>query len=130
MNELSQPPRRRIGLVLEGGGAKGAYAFGWLMEFAARGVKFDAVAGTSVGALNAILWATHKIDAGHQLWSSISEQTTLSIRRPRWFWSMVVVPQTFRRLVAERVTNMKNNNDAPPTLHWSCRGSQSFPLSG
>lgn len=98
--------RQRRGLVLEGGGAKGAYAFGWLMEFAARGVRFDAVAGTSVGGLNALLWATNQIRLGEQLWRSISEETTLAIRRPRWLWSILFFPYAVRRQVAEQITNI------------------------
>jgi predicted acylesterase/phospholipase RssA len=100
--------KQRLGLVLEGGGAKGAYAFGWLMEFAARGVKFDAVAGTSVGALNALLWATNQIGLGEQLWRTISEQTTIAIRRPRWLWSILILPYALHRLLAEKITNIND----------------------
>ena len=39
----------KIGMVLEGGGAKGAYQFGVLKRFAEEGIFFDCVAGTSVG---------------------------------------------------------------------------------
>lgn len=40
-------------LVLSGGGAKGAYQAGCLDALIASGAKFDAIVGTSVGALNA-----------------------------------------------------------------------------
>jgi predicted acylesterase/phospholipase RssA len=96
----------RMGLVLEGGGAKGAYAFGWLMEFAARGITFDAIAGTSVGTLNALLWASDQVEAGEQVWRAISEETTLAIRRPKWFWSIMVLPFAVHRWLSERISNL------------------------
>ena len=39
-------------IALEGGGAKGAYEVGVWRALDEAGVRFDAVAGTSVGALN------------------------------------------------------------------------------
>lgn len=46
-------PRARVGLVLAGGGAKGAYQVGVLEYLAEAGVRLAAVAGASIGALNA-----------------------------------------------------------------------------
>jgi predicted acylesterase/phospholipase RssA len=63
---------KRRGLVLAGGGAKGAYSFGCLKALKEHGIEFDAVAGTSVGALNAVLWASGKLSEGEKLWRSIS----------------------------------------------------------
>ncbi len=41
---------------------EGAYAFGCLLAFRERGVHFDAVAGTSVGGLNGLLWVTDSLE--------------------------------------------------------------------
>ena len=41
------------GLVLEGGGTKGAYQLGAYKALKELGVEFDGVVGTSIGALNA-----------------------------------------------------------------------------
>ncbi|WP_435280356.1 patatin-like phospholipase family protein [Streptomyces koelreuteriae] len=49
--------RPRIGLVLSGGGAKGAYHVGVVECLASAGVHIDAVAGTSIGALNGAVLA-------------------------------------------------------------------------
>ncbi|OYO51117.1 hypothetical protein CG709_20055, partial [Lachnotalea glycerini] len=46
---------KEYGIVLEGGGAKGAYQIGAWKAFEEVGVKVNAVAGTSVGALNAAM---------------------------------------------------------------------------
>ncbi len=62
----------RRGLVLAGGGAKGAYAFGALKAFAEHGIEFAGVAGTSVGALNAVLWSTGSLAEGEELWQNLS----------------------------------------------------------
>ncbi|WP_238013644.1 patatin-like phospholipase family protein [Dactylosporangium sp. AC04546] len=50
-------PAPRVGLVLAGGGAKGAYHAGVLRYLGERGVSFAAVAGTSIGALTAAVLA-------------------------------------------------------------------------
>lgn len=43
---------KEYGLVLDGGGARGAYQIGAWKALREAGVKIEAVAGTSVGALN------------------------------------------------------------------------------
>lgn len=48
----------RVGLVLSGGGAKGAYQAGVVKWLAERGIEIDAVAGASVGALNGAVVAS------------------------------------------------------------------------
>ncbi|AZK95257.1 MULTISPECIES: patatin-like phospholipase family protein [Streptomyces] len=48
----------RIGLVLAGGGAKGAYELGVLDYLAERGTRISAIAGTSIGALNGAVLAS------------------------------------------------------------------------
>lgn len=50
-------PSVRIGLVLAGGGAKGAYELGVLDYMAERGARVSAIAGTSIGALNGAVLA-------------------------------------------------------------------------
>jgi hypothetical protein len=48
-----------IGIVLAGGGGKGAYQIGCWRAMQRRGLKVDAVSGTSIGALNAVVVARH-----------------------------------------------------------------------
>jgi NTE family protein len=77
-------PRKRIGLVLSGGGARGAYEAGIvrylreeLPEPARSNVRFDILCGTSVGAITACYVAAtlgHPQDQGRRLaslWSSL-----------------------------------------------------------
>ena len=45
--------KKGIGVILEGGGVKGAYHVGALKAFEEAGFEFSGYAGTSIGALNA-----------------------------------------------------------------------------
>ena len=77
-SESTSAPKR--GLVLAGGGAKGAYEFGFLKAFQQWGVRFQAVAGTSVGALNAAIWSTGRLDKGAAIWENLSQKTVYPFR--------------------------------------------------
>jgi predicted patatin/cPLA2 family phospholipase len=66
--------------VLAGGGAKGAYAFGCLKAFKERNVRFLAVSGTSVGALNAVLWSTDNMERGEAIWRDLSYSSTYPVK--------------------------------------------------
>src|SRR5436190_22943718 len=81
----SEPNATRVGLVLEGGGAKGAYAIGCLRAFHDSGIRFDAVAGTSVGALNAAILSTNKLAFGEGFWESLTFQRVCQTNSPFLF---------------------------------------------
>ncbi|MCM1507772.1 MAG: patatin-like phospholipase family protein [Ruminococcus flavefaciens] len=63
----------KIGLVLSGGGAKGAYEIGVYKALSAMGAVdyIDAVAGTSVGALNAVLLDSRGAEYAEKIWNSL-----------------------------------------------------------
>ena len=72
-----------LGLVLSGGGAKGAYEVGvWqALEEAGLASNITAISGTSVGALNAALFATRPA-AAESLWlDTMGEVFTLNTNR-------------------------------------------------
>lgn len=81
-SETQVPLPRRIGLVLEGGGAKGAFQFGCLYALYKSGATFDVIAGTSVGALNAALWSTDQMEWGKEFWRKISFKKVYPLRNP------------------------------------------------
>ena len=81
MESLYKPDARSRGLVLAGGGAKGAFAFGCLQAFRREGIEFSAVAGTSVGALNALLWATNSMREGEKIWEGHPLEATVQPTR-------------------------------------------------
>jgi predicted acylesterase/phospholipase RssA len=72
----------RRGLVLEGGGAKGAYALGCLLALSEQGTTFDAVSGTSVGSLNAAAWSTGKLTESQRFWHGLTLGAVCVPRRP------------------------------------------------
>jgi predicted acylesterase/phospholipase RssA len=60
------------GLVLAGGGAKGAYQIGAWKALRERGIEFDVISGTSIGALNAALVASGDLDKAQTFWRALS----------------------------------------------------------
>jgi predicted acylesterase/phospholipase RssA len=71
---------KQIGLVLAGGGGKGAYQIGCWRAFQRLGIRFSAVAGSSVGALNAALIAEGNLRKATELWSNISREKVFKTR--------------------------------------------------
>ena len=59
-------------LVLSGGGSRGAYEIGAWQAMEEMGVRFDAVYGTSIGALNAGLVAQGDAGKAADLWANIT----------------------------------------------------------
>jgi NTE family protein len=86
----TQGSAARAGLVLGGGGAKGAYQVGVIRALAEAGFEPWAVAGTSIGALNgAIVASSRHLPAAaaelRDLWTAL---TSRSIVRPKAIVSM------------------------------------------
>ena len=62
----------RYGLVLAGGGGKGAYQIGAWKALREMGITFDAVAGASIGSINGALIAAGDFDKAMEMWQSVS----------------------------------------------------------
>ncbi|MDE5858966.1 MAG: patatin-like phospholipase family protein [Oscillospiraceae bacterium] len=73
-----------IGLVFGGGGAKGAYQIGVWNTFKIYGLDkyVKAVSGTSVGVLNAVLFALGDYDKAYQIWKTITISDMLYLKDP------------------------------------------------
>lgn len=72
----------KVGLVLSGGGAKGAYQVGVLRYMAEAGMQVDAVSGASIGALNGAIVANAKnlTEASqhlNELWQLLANESPL-----------------------------------------------------
>lgn len=70
---------KRYSLVLEGGGAKGAYQVGAIKALKENGYEFDTIVGTSIGALNAAFICQGDIDKLDELWHTLSFQDLMDI---------------------------------------------------
>ena len=69
--ELKFDTSKIYAIALEGGGAKGAYEAGVWKALDEAGVKYNAVAGTSVGALNGAMMAAGELDTALRLWENL-----------------------------------------------------------
>ena len=69
--ELKFDTSKTYAIALEGGGAKGAYEAGVWKALDEAGVKYNAVAGTSVGALNGAMMASRDLSTALHLWENV-----------------------------------------------------------
>lgn len=70
---------KEYGLVLEGGGAKGAYQIGAWKALKEAGIRIKGIAGTSVGALNGALICMDDLEKAESLWENISYSQIMSL---------------------------------------------------
>lgn len=66
-------------LALEGGGARGAYQVGVWKALAEKGIRFGAVSGTSVGALNGALFAMGDLELAMDIWQNITFSKVMNV---------------------------------------------------
>lgn len=69
------------GLVLSGGGGKGAYQAGVFRALMEKGIQdyITAVSGASVGALNLVMFASGQINLAQDIWRNITPDQFLSL---------------------------------------------------
>ena len=70
---------REYGVVLEGGGAKGAYQIGAWKAFREAGLKIRGISGTSVGALNGALMCMGDVEKAEHVWENISYSRVMDV---------------------------------------------------
>ena len=69
--ELKLDISRTYAIALEGGGAKGGYEIGVWRALEEAGVRYNAVSGTSVGALNGALMAMRDLPRAEAAWNDM-----------------------------------------------------------
>jgi predicted patatin/cPLA2 family phospholipase len=110
------------GLVLEGGGAKGAFVFGALLGLKEvlkdKGIAIDVVAGTSAGALNGLLWVTGSLAEGEKLWATISPSSSYRpIGGPLSYLTLGLF--TFPQLYRQRLESLPaENRTTSRAMRW------------
>jgi len=70
---------KEYGIVLEGGGAKGAYQIGAWKALREAGIKIKGVAGTSVGALNGAFICMDDIEKAEYVWNNITYSNIMDV---------------------------------------------------
>jgi len=79
------PADAPVALVFSGGGAKGAWEAGVAAALIERGVPVRVAAGSSSGALNAVMIADGRIDRLESLWRSLTRDQVYSLRPSVFF---------------------------------------------
>lgn len=93
-----------IGLVLSGGGGRGSYQVGVIKALAERGIKFELVAGTSVGALNGALVAAERVDKMIEIWENINLFKVLNINPASLAKGSLVDTKALENLIRESIS--------------------------
>ena len=70
---------KEYGVVLEGGGAKGAYQIGVWKAMQECGMKIKGISGVSVGALNGALMCMGDIKKAESIWENISYSQVMQV---------------------------------------------------
>ena len=77
--ELQFDTSKVYAIALEGGGAKGAYQVGVWRALQEAGVRYNAVSGTSVGALNGAMMAMEDLSMAEKLWKDIRFSQVMNV---------------------------------------------------
>ena len=91
----------KLGVVLSGGGAKGAYEAGFLKALSEFNIQPDAISGTSIGALNGAIYSSNKNTkdvalALEKIWKDLANTKALSfIDKKKTFMTFVEVVTLF-----------------------------------
>ena len=80
---LRRLPDREYGLVLSGGGAKGAFEIGVWRWLERTGLirKIKGISGTSVGSLNSVLFSCAGLKEAEEIWLSIQQDDLTHLNR-------------------------------------------------
>ena len=70
---------KEYGLVLEGGGARGAYQIGAWKALREAGIRIKGIAGTSEGALNGALICMDDLEKAEEIWGQITYSRVLNV---------------------------------------------------
>lgn len=77
--ELKLDMLKEYGIVLEGGGAKGAYQIGAWKALREAGIKIRGVSGVSVGALNGALICMDDFEKAEDIWENICYSKVMDV---------------------------------------------------
>lgn len=93
---------KEYGVVLDGGGARGAYQIGAWKALSEAGVKINAVAGTSVGALNGALICMGDVETAERIWNEITFSHVMDVD-DEWMERLFSKENSFREIIGEAI---------------------------
>ena len=101
----------KLGIVLSGGGAKGAYEVGFLKALDELNIQPQAIAGTSIGALNGAIYSSLKDTKEtsiilDKLWSDLGKSNILEVDKKKAIKNIVEVFTYFSPMPVGRLTKI------------------------
>lgn len=97
----------KTGLVLSGGGSRGAYEVGVWKALDELNIKCDIVTGTSIGSINAIMYVQGLLDESIEFWKTIDFNSVFDTS---------VVPKNNRELIRKYLKYIRNGGKEPTNL--------------
>lgn len=91
---------KEYGIVLDGGGARGAYQIGAWKALSEVGLKINAVAGTSVGALNGALICMGDVEKAEHIWNEIKFSNVMDVD-DGWMEKLFQKENSIREIIGE-----------------------------
>lgn len=98
---------KEYGLVLDGGGARGAYQIGAWKALREAGVRIRGVAGTSVGALNGALICMGDVGEAERVWEEMTFSKVMDVD-DNWMERFFQKEVTVRELIKELMSCLKD----------------------
>jgi len=103
----------RIGLALGGGGSKGSYQLGAWQAFREEGIRFSAIAGTSIGSVNGAFMALDDYDGACEMWENLRMDQCLAFLENRTVKSTDLISLKNAQLVLRELIAQRGLNTAP-----------------
>ncbi len=115
---------RTYAIALEGGGAKGAFEIGVWKALEEAGVRYNAVSGTSVGALNGALMVMRDLPRAIEAWSNIRLSKVIDLDEDEEETMKKVMdgeiePEDWQTLISQAFDLIRNRGlDVAPLRAW------------
>ncbi|HPW00626.1 MAG TPA: patatin-like phospholipase family protein, partial [Oscillospiraceae bacterium] len=86
------------GIVLAGGGSRGAYEIGFWQAIRELGIDYQIVTGSSVGALNGAMMASGDFESAKQMWLRLRTEDVIlrSGKRPATIAEAKFLPESMK----------------------------------
>ena len=101
----------KLGVVLSGGGAKGAYEAGFLKALSEFNIQPDAISGTSIGALNGAIYASTKDTKKsakllEELWNDLAVSSVLKVDEKKVILNIIEVFSFFSHMPISKLSKI------------------------
>lgn len=122
--QLLLDPNKTYAIALEGGGAKGGYEIGVWKALNENGFHYNAVSGTSVGALNGALMAMCDINKAIEAWNSVQLSSIVTVdaeeesELKKLFGGTVPITELFEYIPKIRDLLKSRGLDIAPLRAW------------